>query len=184
MEIWKDIPGYGNHYQASSLGNIRSKDRIVTKFSILCGRVVQQRYKGRLLNPTESSKWGHLFVHLGIDGKKYNLHVARLVLLAFVGECQKGQEACHNDGNARNNSVENLRWDTHAANNADRKNHGRYAANENHPMAKFTDRQIDEIYRSKEPGVVLAKRYGVSTTHISGIRRGQRRKTITQKDAA
>ena len=28
-EIWKDIPGYENFYQASNLGKIRSKDRYI-----------------------------------------------------------------------------------------------------------------------------------------------------------
>ena len=32
MEVWKDIPGYGDHYQASNLGKVRVKNRSVTKF--------------------------------------------------------------------------------------------------------------------------------------------------------
>lgn len=28
-EIWKDIPGYEDFYQASNLGKIRSKDRYI-----------------------------------------------------------------------------------------------------------------------------------------------------------
>ena len=49
-EVWADVPGYGNHYQASNLGKVRSKDRVVRKFSILVGKKVNQKYKGRLLN--------------------------------------------------------------------------------------------------------------------------------------
>lgn len=30
IEIWKDIPGFENRYQASSLGRIRSLDREIT----------------------------------------------------------------------------------------------------------------------------------------------------------
>lgn len=132
MEIWKDIPGYGGHYQASSYGNIRSKDREVTKFSGLHKKVVKQFYKGRLLNPTKSDKWGHLSVHLGFDKTRKTVSVHKLVLLAFVGPAPEGMECCHNNGIAYDNRLENLRWDIHAANNADRRAHGKYKSGAEH----------------------------------------------------
>lgn len=46
---------------------------------------------------------------------------------------------------------------------------------ERHPAAKLTDSQALEILESKEPGVVLAKRYGVNESLISMIRSGRRR---------
>ena len=69
MEVWKDIHGYGDHYQASNLGKVRVKNRSVTKFSILCGKVVKQHYKGRELSCRPSVD-GYVHVHLGVNKKK------------------------------------------------------------------------------------------------------------------
>lgn len=133
-EIWKDIPGYGGHYMASNLGRIMAKERKVKKFCGLHGKEVEQTYKARILNPNKTDKYGHLSVHLGFDKKKYTCSVHRLVLFAFVGLPPDGMEACHNNGIASDNRIENLRWDTHANNNLDRKNHGKYARGKDHPM--------------------------------------------------
>lgn len=133
MEIWKDVPAYGNHYQASNLGNIRSKDRIVEKFSYLANKVVKQSYKGKNLLLAKN-KDGHLSVRIGYNKKKYTAFAHRLVLMAFVGMPLEGQECCHNNGISDDNRVENLRWDTHANNNKDRKLHGTYPTGKEHPM--------------------------------------------------
>lgn len=45
--------------------------------------------------------------------------IHRLVLETFVGPCPKGMECCHADSDPTNNSLSNLRWDTHAGNMAD-----------------------------------------------------------------
>ncbi len=143
MEIWKDIPDFGWHYQASNLGNIRSKNRIVKKFSIFGNRIVGQFYEGRLLNPTIQK--GYPMVHLGYDKKKINIGVHRLVLMAFIGKCPDGMEACHNNGIKTNNKIENLRWDTHENNNKDRKRHGTYKTGKDHHMyEKSMDKDLKE----------------------------------------
>lgn len=45
-----------------------------------------------------------------------SIHIANLVLEAFVGPCPEGMECCHWDDNQSNNRLDNLRWDTHANN--------------------------------------------------------------------
>jgi len=134
MEIWKQVPGYGNFYEASNLGRIRSKNRTVEKFCGLHKKIVKQFYKGRLLNPSKSDKYGHMSVHIGYDKKRISVSVHKLVLLAFVGPAPKGMECCHNNGIASDNRIENLRWDTHTNNNADRKRHGNYPSGKLHHM--------------------------------------------------
>jgi len=168
-ELWKPIPGYGGHYEASDLGNIRVKDRTVTKWH-KSGRIITQRYKGRLLTPCKTDQLGHLVVHLGVEKEKYNVGVHRLVLLAFVGIPMDGQEACHNDGVAWNNRADNLRWDSHHENNKDRMRHGTYAKGEKHPMAKFSRQQVELI-----KGLSFSearRRHGISRTHYYRIRNG------------
>lgn len=178
MEIWKDIPGYGNHYQASSLGKIRSKDRIITKFSVLVGKVVKQNYKGRLLR-NKPDKNGYIVVHLGVNKKKYNVQVGRLVLMAFCGMPEKDQECCHNNGNPSDNSIANLRWDTHFENNQDRVKHGTYARGEDHHQSKLTEDQVRYIFSSEERGCDLALRFSVNQTIISDIRKRRIWKNVT-----
>lgn len=180
IETWKPIPGFGGHYEASTLGQIRSIDRFVTKFSFVAGKVVKQKYKGRLLNPSKTGKYGYLSVHLGVDGNKYTVQVSHLVLLAYKGEKPQGCEACHNNGILRDNRPENLRWDTHLNNNRDRVTHGTYALGEAHPMAKITASDAIYIYKSKEKGIDLAKKYGLAPSKISAIRLGQTWKSVTQ----
>lgn len=175
-EIWKVLPLYGGHYEVSNMGRIRAKDRIVRKFSILCGKDVDQKYKGRLLTPRKSDKYGHLSVTIGYERRNISLSIHRAVLLAFVGPCPEGMEGCHNNGNASDNRLENLRWDTHAANNADRKRHGRYAENEAHPMVRYSDEIVKAVRSSGLGPKKAAQQFGMSVSQAHRIIRGESRK--------
>ena len=73
----------------------------------------------RLKQQTNPDGYRRVTLHCG-NRKRVSRYVHRLVLLAFVGPCPEGKEACHNDGNQRNNRLDNLRWDTPKANAADR----------------------------------------------------------------
>lgn len=115
---WRPIPGYMN-YEASDLGCIRSIDRIVMRKdgrSMCC--------KGKILRPGNTG--GRLTVV--ISGKSHYVH--ELVLLAFIGACPPGQECCHENDDATDNRLVNLRWDTRNENMRDRVRNGR------HPMRK------------------------------------------------
>lgn len=169
MEVWKDIPGYGDHYQASNFGKIRVKDRCVTKFSILCGKVVKQHYRGRELScrPTVD---GYAHVHLGVNKKKYSIQVGRLVLLAFVGTPPDGFECCHCDGNPANNKIENLRWDSHLENNRDRVKHKTYKTGSAHHFSKFSDELVEKVVKG-EIDKKSAMSAGISNTHYYRLRK-------------
>lgn len=173
IEIWKQIPDYGLHYEASSLGRIRVKDRSITRKHPTTGRLTTFNYKGKVLSPAKADKWGHLSVTLGVDGVDYSVSVHKLVLLAFVGEKKDGMEACHRNGNAGDNRPENLRWDTHYSNNQDRKMHGRYPTGERHPMAKLTQKEVSEIRASGLTGSQVAQRYGISKSTAHRILTGR-----------
>lgn len=164
-EVWKPVPAYGQHYEASSCGRIRVKDRIVVK-AHRSGCTMRQHYPMRLLIPYKKSRYGHLCVHIEFNGQKRNVAVHRMVLFAFVGPAPAGCEACHNDGDATNNQPSNLRWDTHAANNADRKRHGRYALGEHHHAAKLTTDQVLAI----RGGTLTAEQAGICREHFWSIR--------------
>ncbi len=63
-------------------------------------------------------------VCLSREGQNHPRLVHRLILLAFVGECPDGLQACHYDGDKSNCRLSNLRYDTPKGNAADKVRHG------------------------------------------------------------
>lgn len=173
MTIWKPVPGLGGFYEASDDGKVRSKARVVEKRS-RWGGVLRQFYKERLLKPHIAD--GYALVHLGFDGKKVGISVHRMVAMAFHGPPPEGQECCHCDGNSLNNHASNLRWDTHFANNQDRKKHGNYPTGQDHPMSKFSEDFLAGV-RSGRTGLREAMSKGMSKTHFYRVL-----KSVSQTD--
>ncbi len=115
MEIWKTIKGYEDCYEVSTLGRVRSLDRIDGQ-----GR----NWKGKILKPKgRVSRKGYRNVSLCNNGL-ISREIHRLVLETFVSPCPRGMEACHGDGNSWNNRLSNLRWDTSSNNSFDTLRHG------------------------------------------------------------
>lgn len=80
-------------------------------------------FRGKELAPGFASE-GRPSVGLFSEGVQHTNRVCRLVLLAFVGPCPEGQEACHDpDPNPMNCRLLNLRWDTRSENRLDRVRH-------------------------------------------------------------
>ena len=171
-EEWKQIPGFGGHYEASTLGRVRVKDRVVTKRHRM-GALIEQFYPSHLLKSYCGDKWGHQYVTIGVDNKALKIGVHRMVLLAFVGEPPSGCEGCHNNGDPSDNRPENLRWDTHFNNNQDRKNAGHYASGKNHPMAKLTPDQVIAIRTRAVTKKEAMWKYGISNSQHHRIMKGE-----------
>lgn len=155
--MFKKIKGYD--YEVSDDGQVRN---IKT---------------GKMLKLQPCGKYGRLQVCLYKNGKGRWFLIHRLVLTAFVGPCPKGMEACHNNGNASDNRVANLRWDTHKNNGKDLIKHGTcfIARGSKNGMAKLTDDQVKEIrarykYRSRDSNSrTLSKEFKVSFGEICDI---------------
>jgi hypothetical protein len=173
-EVWKDIPGYEGFYQASSKGRIRSVSRIVRRKNGFA------RWSGKILRPAPSTESGHLVVRLSKLGKAEMFGVHVLILMAFVGPCPKGMEGCHGDGRPGNNSIDNLRWDTHRNNQRDMQKHGtaNFIKGERHQNAKLSDEQALKIRQLRKCGWgrnQLAKKFNVTGGTIHNIVYGQGR---------
>ena len=99
----------------------------------------------------------------------------RLVLEAFVGPCPSGMEACHNDNNPNNNSVENLRWDTPRGNTADKHKFGTFGIGEAASNSILTEPEVREIMARRGECFQreLAREYGVSVGTIADIHVGR-----------
>lgn len=169
IEKWKPIPEYGGLYEASSLGRIRSVDRIVSTYSARARRPAQQRRKGRIL-ALSVGPHGYLLVCLSKNGKAKTRRVNVLVCSAFHGPRAEGEFACHNDGNKTNNRPDNLRWDTPKANQADRHMHGTALAGEAIATAKLSPADVRAIRAAESFGDVAD--INVSRTHFYRIKRG------------
>lgn len=117
-EEWRAVVGYEGYYEVSNRGRLRSLDRVV-KYK----NGIERRYKGKILK-LGKHKFGYLKVELHKDGKISHTNIHRLMLESFTGPCPDGMEACHNDGNPTNNTIENLRWGTRSENRQDAVKHG------------------------------------------------------------
>ena len=147
------------------------------------GRVFSCKTQGRCgggrfkeyWTPLKSGSGGptlHQTVALCKNGKPQSILVHRLVLEAFVGPCPEGMESCHEDDDALNNRLSNLRWGTRQDNRDDMVKNGRSARGSRSGVAILTERQVLEI-RSLSTGrasrSTLAKQFGVSTWTIDNV---------------
>ena len=119
---YRDIPGFPG-YKIGNDGSLWS----------CLKQLGHGKGKGTTVHMTSS--WRQLKFFTRIKSKyqtviltpgRHLMFAHRLVLLAFVGECPSGMEACHNDGDPSNNNIDNLRWDTRSSNIKDQVKHGRH----------------------------------------------------------
>lgn len=102
LEIWKDIEGYENKYQVSSLGRIRSLNYHSTG-------------KPQLISLTPDGV-GYLRLALWRGNKESPRRVHRLVAHAFIPNPSSKPEVNHKNGIKADNRVENLEWCTRQEN--------------------------------------------------------------------
>ena len=119
QEVWKDVPGYEGSYQVSSLGAVRSLDRVIEQ-ECRWGSTIRRRHKGRILSQTPDQH-GYNMIALGRANCKC---VHRIVALAFIGPRPLGNQVRHLDGNPGNNKVENIAYGTCSENRLDAVRHG------------------------------------------------------------
>jgi len=163
-ERWVAIPGYGDSYEVSDLGRVRSiaRERNVGHGTrMVRGRVL--RRKPGIYPSVTLASYG--------DNKTHHVHI--LVLSAFVGlKPHPKMEACHWDGKKWNCKLSNLRWDFRSGNHADRVRHGVSNRGERCGTSKLTRIQVSTIRVLRAGGEkqnVLARRFGVTPSLISMI---------------
>lgn len=108
-EIWKNIKGYEGLYQASSLGRIRSLDRVVPYKG---GR---RFYSGKILLPRDNKK-GYLFLCLCKNNVVKRFYVHKVIAETFLDNPLNLTEVNHKDECKNNNTVDNLEFCTHKYN--------------------------------------------------------------------
>lgn len=122
-EIWKDIPNYEGLYQVSSLGNVRSLNRVIYregKFAV--------PLKGQEIKKVIKKTKGYYCVDLYKNGKGKQFEVQQLVAMAFLGHKPCGHKLVvdHINDDKLDNRVENLQIVTIRYNAC--KTQGRYSS--------------------------------------------------------
>jgi len=172
-EHWRPVPGYEGAYSVSDLGHVRSERRTIARAGspyIVPERMLKLSNDGR----------GYSRVSLSVGSAVRYVSVHKLVMLAFVGPRPEDADICHADGNPLNNRLDNLRYDTRAANIVDCQQHGNFSEAETHPVAILTNDQALAIYNAiGESAESLAGRCGVSVAVIQQIWRGDTWKSVT-----
>jgi hypothetical protein len=106
-EVWKDIAiePWGEFYQVSNLGRVRSKDRCYTSE---CGQLVKR--KGRVLANTLQNNGYHTNA-LTINGKCVIISTHKLVATTFIANDDTDRTMInHKNGTKTDNYVSNLEW--------------------------------------------------------------------------
>ena len=116
-ELWKTIE-FAPNYMVSSLGRVKSKERVVEydRYQYQTGNVVHNKHtvKERILK-SRVSDWGYASVCIKSSKFKTAL-VHKLVAQAFIPNPENKPQVNHKDGNKLNNCIDNLEWVTASEN--------------------------------------------------------------------
>ena len=126
-EKWRPIPNWEGFYEVSSLGNVRSCDRIVTHAT-----GVDHLHRGKVLS-LQTSDGGYIFFLASRNNNARRVWVHHAVAEAFHGPRPHGMVCLHLNDNPADNRPENLRWGTQSENIRMCVEHGRQTnANKTH----------------------------------------------------
>jgi len=109
-EKWEPMLQYGNFYEVSNLGNVKSVDRTITRVD-----GVKTRLSGKVLTHNICRK-GYHRVKICHNTKPKYCTIHRLVALQFIGNPNNYPQVNHMDGDKNNNNVDNLEWCTNEYN--------------------------------------------------------------------
>lgn len=169
-ERWKDVVGWEGYYEVSNMGRVRSVERIVRSRGAAT-RII----KSKVLKPLAHSG-GYQQASLSREGKMHRRFIHRLVLEAFCGKAPVDFVACHNNGDPTDNRLDNLRWDSVAANSADKKRHGTQPLGEKCPGSKLSVQDVQIIRARCGEGVSqrqVAQDFSIAQQTVSEIVSGQ-----------
>lgn len=171
-EVWRDVPGYEEFYEASNRGRVRTKMRRLRGYP--AGSLLKQ-------SPVPD---GYLTVTLIRDGSQKKLYAHQVVMLAFVGPAN-GLDVNHKNGVKTDNRLENLEYSTRTENiyhARDVLQVGFGTRGEAHHAVKLTEQQVRIIRRrcaEGESSADLGREYGVTSSNISAIRTRRSWKFLT-----
>lgn len=166
-EFWvpvnDEFDDWGNFYEVSNLGNVRSLDR-VTPSKNNSTRIV----KGKILSQSLSHT-GYFVVGLSINGKNKQRLVSRVVANSFHGYPGKEYQARHLNGNRLDNRLVNIDWGTGFDNALDKKRHGTCSEGIQNPNCKLTVKEVLTIIELYHKGLRQSEIADITGAHRSTV---------------
>ena len=168
-EVWKVYPEIP-FIEVSSLGRVRTKDRVVIRKD---GRKLP--IKGRILKQ-QLNKSGYMYVSINKNKKHITLSVHRIVAITFIPNPHGWQEVNHIDNDKTNNSVSNLEWCTREYNEACKKNFGTSQAEVSGQPVIAVNLKTSEVFLFESQSEA-ARQLGVYQGNIGSVIKGKQNKT-------
>lgn len=162
-EIWVNL--FSDKYKLSNLGRVK----------------IYSEYKPVALSTPSTDNSGYLIIGFRINNKSVHHRVHRIVAQHFIENPDNLPVVHHKNGIKNDNRLENLEWCTHKHNLNSARKGKPGVLGEKHPFAKFTNKQVMEIFNSNKTGVELAKEFNVTTISISYIKTGKSWSHVTHK---
>ncbi len=165
-ERWQ--PVLNGYYEVSSLGVVRR---------LLSGPAT---HVGKILKPVIVKEY--LAISACTGGLERQVKIHALVARAFLGKRPRGMQVNHKDGNKRNNKVSNLEYVTPKGNDAHARRIGlKSSVGERNGRAVLRPADVIAIrlryqkykHGTKNTLAALASEYGVSTSQVGNIVRGE-----------
>jgi len=170
-EIWKPVNGYEKYYQVSSLGRVRSLDRIRN-----CPNYISSHIKGKILKPVITPA-GYDRVTLSVNNNKKQKYIHRLMAIEFIPNPDNYPQINHKDGNPRNNALDNLEWCTAQQNVYHAASVLKTVGGENNGKSKLTENQVRRIRWLHTQGLSYSKISTIFNVTVPNISTIVRRKT-------
>lgn len=181
-EIWKDVPGYEGIYQASTLGRIRSIDRLFYRNGF------EVKVRGRMMK--QSGNRGHgvgyNIVSLWKDGERKQGYVHRLVASTFIPNPSGLTCINHKDRDIKNNRVSNLEWCTQQYNVTYMDAHIKRGKNQRKAVLVFNKdgSLFGEFPCCEEAGKALGLRTETLQRYMAGKHKNRDGMTFQYRDSA
>jgi len=105
IEEWKSVVGYEGLYEVSSLGNVRSLDRMSNG-----GRWGNYMKQGKPLIPQSRPNGYKMVTLMAGQGSQKCASIHRIVAEAFIGPPSNGMVVDHLNGERSDNRLENLEY--------------------------------------------------------------------------
>lgn len=167
QEVWVPAFGYAGEYEVSSLGRVRSLDRVQRRSN---GKAnCDFHIKGQLLKPYMTGK-DEGYCTVSLRGKNVKVH--RLVAESFLKPIEGKNEVNHINGDKHDNAVGNLEWVTTLENGHHALAIGLKKSGVDAKGAKLTASDVEQIRKTYIKGDLeygakpLSRKYGVSSTTI------------------
>lgn len=158
---WRRVPGYEGIYSVSRIGQVRRDMRFAGT-------------NAKLLKLSLGTD-GYEYVRLSKGGVQRYFSIHRLVALCFLGECPKGCNVNHKNGDKTDNRLENLEYVTYSENSRHAYRKGLAPVGEKHGLSKLTTEKVKEIKRLLKTMDVTrtAKAAGVPYSTVNAIAKGR-----------